>query len=204
MLSQSFGLSSATMRNEMGELERSGYIFQPHTSAGRVPTEEGYRFYVKHHIANAKIGRRESQAIASLLDQEINPRRVARLLAQLTEQTMYIGFGKHDVYVTGLSYLFSKPEFASTSLGTHIAEILDNLENGITALFDDVETLSVLIGNETPFSPFCSTILFRARTSQHELLFGLLGPMRMDYSKNYSLMRYAHSEIERRFEICAQ
>src|SRR3990167_4364427 len=87
MLSQSFGLSSATMRNEMGELERSGYIFQPHTSAGRVPTEEGYRFYVKHHIANAKIGRRESQAIASLLDQEINPRRVARLLAQLTEQT---------------------------------------------------------------------------------------------------------------------
>ncbi|HQQ06756.1 MAG TPA: HTH domain-containing protein, partial [Candidatus Omnitrophota bacterium] len=45
-LAQLFGLSSATMRNIMAELEDDGYLFQPHTSAGRVPTDKGYRYYV--------------------------------------------------------------------------------------------------------------------------------------------------------------
>ena len=46
LLAKAFGVSSATVRAEMAELERMGYIHQPHTSAGRVPTDKGYRFYV--------------------------------------------------------------------------------------------------------------------------------------------------------------
>src|SRR3954468_3098108 len=46
LLARVFGVSSATIRAEMAELERLGYIMQPHTSAGRVPTDGGYRFYV--------------------------------------------------------------------------------------------------------------------------------------------------------------
>src|SRR5262245_57801820 len=42
------GVSAATVRNEMSSLERDGYITQPHTSAGRVPTDRGYRYYVDH------------------------------------------------------------------------------------------------------------------------------------------------------------
>lgn len=45
------GVSSATIRNEMSELERLGYIAHPHTSAGRVPTDKGYRYYVDHLVA---------------------------------------------------------------------------------------------------------------------------------------------------------
>ncbi len=45
-LAKLFNVSSATIRNEMAELERSGYISQPHTSAGRIPTDKGYREYV--------------------------------------------------------------------------------------------------------------------------------------------------------------
>ena len=41
-------LSSATIRNEMSDLEEMGYIIQPHTSAGRIPSDKGYRFYVDH------------------------------------------------------------------------------------------------------------------------------------------------------------
>ena len=41
-------LSSATIRNEMSDLEEMGYIVQPHTSAGRIPSDKGYRFYVDH------------------------------------------------------------------------------------------------------------------------------------------------------------
>jgi heat-inducible transcriptional repressor len=46
------GVSSATIRNEMGELEEAGYVLQPHTSGGRVPTDHGYRYYV-HHLLGA-------------------------------------------------------------------------------------------------------------------------------------------------------
>src|SRR6201990_2641814 len=46
LLARAFNVSSATIRAEMAELERLGYITQPHTSAGRVPTDKGYRFYV--------------------------------------------------------------------------------------------------------------------------------------------------------------
>ena len=48
LLAKVFHVSSATIRAEMAELERGGYIMQPHTSAGRVPTDKGYRFYVNH------------------------------------------------------------------------------------------------------------------------------------------------------------
>src|SRR5580698_2551864 len=48
LLAKAFDLSSATVRAEMAELERLGYIHQPHTSAGRVPTDKGYRFYVNN------------------------------------------------------------------------------------------------------------------------------------------------------------
>src|SRR5579872_7293641 len=54
------GVSSATVRNEMAELEASGYLVQPHTSAGRVPSDAGYRMYVDqlmHHEQLAEIGR---------------------------------------------------------------------------------------------------------------------------------------------------
>src|SRR4051812_14841877 len=46
LLAKAFGVSSATVRSEMAELEKLGYIHQPHTSAGRVPTDKGYRYYV--------------------------------------------------------------------------------------------------------------------------------------------------------------
>src|SRR5947199_8740528 len=48
LMARAFGVSSATIRAEMAELERLGYISQPHTSAGRVPTDKGYRFYVNN------------------------------------------------------------------------------------------------------------------------------------------------------------
>src|SRR5476649_492789 len=48
LLAKAFEVSSATVRAEMAELERLGYIHQPHTSAGRIPTDKGYRFYVNN------------------------------------------------------------------------------------------------------------------------------------------------------------
>ena len=53
---ENLGLSSATIRNEMADLEEMGYLIQPHTSAGRIPSDEGYRFYVNSLMQDYKIG----------------------------------------------------------------------------------------------------------------------------------------------------
>ena len=53
------GLSSATIRNEMADLEELGYITQPHTSAGRVPSDKGYRFYVDQIVKPSDVSRQE-------------------------------------------------------------------------------------------------------------------------------------------------
>src|ERR1700749_1404198 len=72
LLSKLFGVSSATIRAEMAELERLGYIMQPHTSAGRVPTDQGYRFYVNNitesNVIELPEGRAE-RALASRVQQ---------------------------------------------------------------------------------------------------------------------------------------
>ncbi len=60
-------LSSATLRNEMAELARMGYIEQPHTSAGRIPSDEGYRFYVDNLMPQRPLRARESATIRSVL-----------------------------------------------------------------------------------------------------------------------------------------
>src|ERR1041384_5345072 len=61
------GWSPATIRNVMGELEEAGLVEQPHTSAGRVPTDKGYRFYVDHLLGDAQLSRSDLASINSLL-----------------------------------------------------------------------------------------------------------------------------------------
>src|SRR6267378_8000211 len=61
--SNSPGWSSATIRNVMGELEEAGLVEQPHTSAGRVPTDQGYRFYVDNILEEARLSKSDLRAI---------------------------------------------------------------------------------------------------------------------------------------------
>ena len=61
-----YGWSPATIRNVMGELEEAGFVDQPHTSAGRVPTDKGYRYYVDNMLGEARLSRSDLNAIAHL------------------------------------------------------------------------------------------------------------------------------------------
>ncbi|MDX8050037.1 heat-inducible transcriptional repressor HrcA [Lentzea sp. BCCO 10_0798] len=88
------GVSSATVRNDMAALEDEGYIAQPHTSAGRVPTDKGYRLFVDKLSEIKPLSQAERRAIRSFLDGAIDlddvMRRSVRLLAQLTRQVAVI------------------------------------------------------------------------------------------------------------------
>jgi heat-inducible transcriptional repressor len=90
------GVSSATVRNDMAVLEEEGYITQPHTSAGRVPTDKGYRLFVDKLTTVKPMSQAEKRAIASFLDGAVDlddvVQRSVRLLSQLTRQVAVVQY----------------------------------------------------------------------------------------------------------------
>jgi heat-inducible transcriptional repressor len=90
------GVSPATIRNDMAVLEEQGYITQPHTSAGRVPTDKGYRLFVDRLSAVKPLSVAERRAIERFLDGALDLHdvlsRTVRLLAQLTHQVAVVQY----------------------------------------------------------------------------------------------------------------
>jgi len=90
------GVSPATVRNDMAALEEEGLITQPHTSAGRVPTDKGYRLFVDRLTTIKPMTSAEKRAIASILDGAVDlddvVQRSVRLLAQLTHQVALVQY----------------------------------------------------------------------------------------------------------------
>src|SRR5437763_6082283 len=75
-LSHAEPLSPATIRNVMAELEEAGYLYQPHTSAGRVPTASGYRFFAEHVSPQATLSEEDQKWIRTELDAATTPEEV--------------------------------------------------------------------------------------------------------------------------------
>jgi heat-inducible transcriptional repressor len=90
------GVSSATVRNDMAVLEEEGYITQPHTSAGRIPTDKGYRLFVDRLTTLKPMTVAEKRAIATFLDGAVDlddvVHRSVRLLSQLTRQVAVVQY----------------------------------------------------------------------------------------------------------------
>src|SRR5690606_35504016 len=89
-------VSSATVRNDTAVLEEEGYITQPHTSAGRIPTDKGYRLFVDRLASVKPLSAAERRAISTFLsgalDMDDLVTRTVRLLAQLTRQVAIVQY----------------------------------------------------------------------------------------------------------------
>ena len=188
-----FKISSATLRNEMADLEEEGYLVQPHTSAGRIPTEAGFNFYLAN-LPEGKLeaaGKEKKELERAAWATEFPEKNLAKALAELTDEAVILAFGKNDVYYTGLSNLFAKPEFHDQDLVYRIGEVVDHLDEIINEIFEETkEEIKVLIGKKNPFSADCGAVVSRYRGKNKKVgLVAVLGPMRMDYGKNIALIR---------------
>jgi len=203
LLAKVFNVSSATIRAEMAELERSGYINQPHTSAGRIPTDKGYRFYVNNLVeAENTIGeRRGERALAARVSGGGLPERTIRnAVDTLVELTHNLGLATigNQLYMSGLSNLFGQPEFMQTGQAQQIARLLDNLEPWLREAAPN-EPLSVYIGAENPIgrSAGASLIISRFRSPYSDNSYiGVLGPTRQQYRDVMSLVARAGKSLE--------
>lgn len=185
-----FPSSPATIRNIMAELELDGYLTHPHTSAGRIPTEIGFRYWLENFFNSAKLGESEKNALdnASLKTRE-QVKDSAKILQQLSNLAILVGFGKSDVYYTGLSALLAQPEFTERDLVLNISNIIDELDDRVFRLYQIIDSgkPKIIIGKENPLGSLCGLVA-KKFSSTPNLLIGILGPMRMDYGKNYSLL----------------
>lgn len=205
LLAKVFNVSSATIRAEMVELERLGFIKQPHTSAGRIPTDRGYRLYVNGLGDNTNqlthMERGASRALAARVEGGGLPERTIRnAVDTLVELTHNLGLATigNQLYMSGLSNLFGQPEFASGKQVQQVARLLDNLEPWLREAAPN-EPLSVYIGAENPIgrAANCTLIIskFRSSYSDHSYV-GVLGPTRQSYRSVMNLVEHTGRSLE--------
>lgn len=203
LLAKLFGVSSATIRADMAELEHLGYISQPHTSAGRVPTDKGYRLYV-NSLAETSVAapeRRGERALsARVLGGGLPERRIRNAVDTLVELTHNLGLATigNQLYMSGLSNLFGQPEFMNGAQVQQVAQLLDNLEPWLREAAPN-EPLSVYIGRENPIgrSAGCSLIISRFHSPYSDQSYiGVLGPTRQSYRDVMTLVRHAGEALE--------
>jgi heat-inducible transcriptional repressor len=204
LLAKAFKVSSATIRADMAELERHGFITQPHTSAGRIPTDKGYRLYVNNinsGVAASLPEGRGERALASRVQSAGTPERMIRNAADtLVELTHNLGLATigNQLYMSGLSNLFGQPEFINGMQVQQVAQLLDNLEPWLREAAPN-QPLSVYIGAENPIgrAAGCTLIISRFRSPFSDRSYiGTLGPTRQSYRDVMTLVSRAGQELE--------
>lgn len=208
LLAKAFNVSSATIRAEMAELERLGFIAQPHTSAGRIPTDRGYRFYVNSLSEEKEMSteQRGERALASRVqDGGVPERAIRNAVDTLVELTHNLGLATigNQLYMSGLSNLFGQPEFMQASQVQQVARLLDNLEPWLREAAPN-QPLSVYIGQENPIgrAAGCSLIISRFQSPYSDRSYiGVLGPTRQSYREVMNLVRKAGESLEETFII---
>ena len=209
-LAKLFGVSPATIRAEMARLEAFGLIAQPHTSAGRVPTDAGYRFYVNNLDGANNIGRDEAERrslergahalevrVSSQSRADTAIRGAVDALVELTGNLGLATIGG-QLYLAGISRLFTQPEFGDTRRVQAVAKLLDNLEPWLREAAPG-EALNIFIGHENPIGKNSEVSLiiskFRSPFSDRSYI-GVPGPTRQNYSRVMSLVKYAGNMLE--------
>lgn len=203
VLAREFGCSSATIRAEMARLEMADLITHPHTSAGRIPTDKGYRFYVDALLDAEVVVKRDRQAyaleqrIVSAGEPERAVRSAAETLVELTGNVAVANTGE-TLYMTGLASALAQPEFQQVAAVRELAYLLDNIEPWLRET-SPVQTLAIYIGNENPIgkSSGCSLVIgrFRSPYSGNSYL-GIVGPTRQSYRRNIEYVKRATQQLE--------
>lgn len=205
-LAKLFGVSSATIRSEMVQLEALGLICQPHTSAGRIPTDKGYRLYVNQlnevHDDVVEQVDRSARAIDARVATHVSrtDRAIRSAVDSLVELTHNLGLATigDQLYMSGMGNLFSQPEFTNAAHVQQVARLLDNLEPWLREAAPN-EPLNVFIGSENPIgkSSEASLIISRFRSPYSDNSYiGVLGPTRQDYARVMRLVRHTGAMLE--------
>lgn len=204
-------LSSATIRNVLAELEDDGFLTHPHTSAGRIPTQNGYRYYVNHLMHEIKLlaeGKKrilaEYQKGVSALEELLH--KTSEVLSQEARYPSIISLDSDQdkVFCHGMSFVAGYPEFHSIERIHHILQVLEAKERLLELINRNLEKrIKIYIGDEVGCNDIegCSLVISKfGRKKGRTGRLALLGPTRMDYEKAISTLEYFSELIDEMLE----
>jgi len=201
-------LSPATIRNEMADLEALGFILQPHTSAGRIPTDLGYRYYVDYLMRQRQLTVKEEHIINDGLkeihqDVEEALHQTLKVLSHLLEYASVVATlnNKTRVYSSGVSHMLNQPEFSDLSFTRKILGLLDE-EDLMAEMVKEYTTekgVTIRIGSENKFKEVkdCGVVMSSySIANQVSGGLGVIGPTRMGYARVASILESLSRRLE--------
>lgn len=193
-------LSPATIRNEMADLESLGLIIQPHTSAGRIPTDLGYRYYVDNLMRTRQLTAKEEELINEGLktihsDVEDALHQTLKILSNLLEYASVVATlnNRTRVYSGGFANLLKQPEFEDINFTRQLIKTVEE-EGFMAEMVKEYTTnkgITIRIGSENSFKEIknCSVVI-RSYDMGDNVSGGLgvIGPTRMSYARVASIL----------------
>ncbi|MEK7560983.1 MAG: hypothetical protein AAB539_03450 [Patescibacteria group bacterium] len=195
------GVSPATVRSDLADLDIGGFLYQPHASAGRIPTERGYRFFVDHlEPEEMPLASGERKNIASAFrraraDEFVQ--ELARALSGIAGTFAVAGSAHPDSWHTaGFAEIFEEPEFRDADYARNFGYFADRMEEEMDAILGNMasvlrDDVAVLIGEENPRQcarQFGMTISLWSHPKGFHGFAALVGPKRTDYSKHHAAL----------------
>ncbi len=194
--------SSATLRNEMLSLEKQGYLEKAHISSGRIPTDEGYRYFIDNLVErkDTSIDYQKKLELELLKMRTHNihlERSVGKMLSSMSKCLVISGVLEKGEYQNfGIHNLLEGPEFTNLDDFSKITTVLDTIDEKIDKVLAKAEKgeVKIFIGKENPIKEIQDSSMVVSRYEDKEgqdKVIALIGPKSMKYNKNKKLIEFA-------------
>jgi len=196
MMAYNFEVSPATIRLDMANLEKEGFLIQPHTSAGRIPTDKAYRMFVDDLVDIQKVKNQHAKVLAEIKKQ-FESKKIKReiydaisILAANTPNIAFATLPDSRTFYLGVYKILKSPEYLKDPMqASQVMETFEQDDKFLSFLekldtpFDKTE---ILIGKENLLQEIqsCSIIVKRYKALNYTGFIGILGPTRMNYGLN--------------------
>ncbi len=196
-------VSSATIRNTMLELDEEGFLFQPYISAGRAPTEKGYRYFVDNLMelkSPEMVLKQRIDRIVENINKEMDEtfEELSRTMAFSLKLFSGIGFldEEEKIFGRGLSEVLKEPEFEERGLASEFASFVENMEEDLRDL--DIGLQNMDNNPNININSFGIVSLFFNDDKFGRCVMFSAGPKRMNYEKAVSLLKYTAKDITKK------
>ena len=194
------GVSPATVRSEMLALTSMGFLRQPHTSAGRVPTPKAMKFYINQlmeekHMSLTEEVKTKEQVLGS--NESVND-IMRKATASLAQRTKALAIGTSDegrIWHSGHANIFLNPEFSDLDMSVSLFSLLDESRKMRELFFERMtgaSPIEVIFGEDLGWAGlnYIRVVGTRFRLGEHECALGIVGPERLQYPRVIPVMRY--------------
>jgi heat-inducible transcriptional repressor len=205
-LSREFDLSSATIRNIFAELEDAGYLTHPYTSAGKIPTNKGYRYYVDFLLSQLEVLDEEKERIVKEYRSEIHRLEdvledTSEVISRITHYTGIVSFleWQDRFFYKGISFIMEQPEFKDLDKMRILIRMIEDKRRLIDIINRDFNSkVKVYIGEELGCAEMqgCSLVVSTySRKNRPSGRIAVLGPMRMGYGQIIPKVEYVSDVV---------